>query len=66
MELIIVGASGLVGTEFIKLLENSELNFKKIYCIGSEKCLVHRGNICCITGMPGCGVNNIICNQCKA
>jgi len=35
-------------------------------CIGSEKCLVHRGNICCITGMPGCGVNNIICNQCKA
>ena len=37
MELIIVGASGLVGTEFIKLLENSELNFKKIYCIGSEK-----------------------------
>jgi aspartate-semialdehyde dehydrogenase len=35
--LIIVGASGLVGKSFINLVENSELNFKNIYFITSER-----------------------------
>ena len=35
--LIIVGASGLVGKSFINLVEKSNLNFKNIYFITSEK-----------------------------
>jgi aspartate-semialdehyde dehydrogenase len=35
--LIIVGASGLVGKSFINLVEISDLNFKNIYFITSEK-----------------------------
>ena len=35
--LIIVGASGLVGKSFINLVEKSDLNFKNIYFITSER-----------------------------
>ena len=35
-------------------------------CVSDIKCDIHVGNICCILGMPYCGTNNIICNECKA
>ena len=37
MQLIIIGINGLVGQEFIKLLEQDEYSLKNLIFVGSER-----------------------------